>query len=96
MALLFLVLHLGLGLFMAHLLLFSPAFGWRILWHCQEWNAMNDDQVFVTNIVTIAGTDYRIIGKTIVGMLGGWKVINVETGGVSIVRINSQRWEFIG
>jgi hypothetical protein len=54
------------------------------------------NNLFVTNIVDINGTDYRIIGKAIVGMLGGWIVVNTLTGRVSIVRMNNHRWEFIG
>lgn len=50
----------------------------------------------VTNIVTINGNIYRIIGKTVIGAMTGWKAVNVETGKVSIVRMNNQRWEFIG
>ena len=57
---------------------------------------MSRNNVFVTNIVTIDGNVYRIFGKTIIGSMTGWKVVNVETGDVSIVRVNSHKWEFIG
>lgn len=57
---------------------------------------MSRHEVFMTNIVNINDTDYRIIGKTVVGMLGGWVVVNTITGRVSIVRMNNHRWEFIG
>ena len=38
---------------------------------------MNDQTVYVTNIVTIAGKDYRIIGKNDAGYYLG---VNVITG----------------
>ena len=39
---------------------------------------MNNNQVFVTNIVTIAGMDYRITGRAYDGL--GWLAVNVDTG----------------
>jgi len=39
---------------------------------------MNDQTVFVTNIVTINGSDYRITGRSFDGI--GWNAVNVEDG----------------
>lgn len=55
------------------------------------WN-----DVFMTNIINVNGSIYRIVGKTVIGAMTGWRVVNVETGEVSIVRVNSHKWEFIG
>lgn len=39
---------------------------------------MNDQTVFVTNIVTINGSDYRIVSRAFDGM--GWNAVNVNDG----------------
>ncbi len=44
---------------------------------------MNKSGVFVTNIVTINGSDYRIISRSFDGI--GWNAVNVEDGSMRYI-----------
>jgi len=57
---------------------------------------MNKSDVFVTNIVTINGNDYRIIGRTVVGFFGCYKVVNTVTGKESAIMFNCREWVIVG